>query len=103
MTAPFIGWGVSPARPCSIVALKLLASLEQDALDELRKDRSDRDLHVPLLSGDPGVHGYVLHRELKLDWQPSKFHNLAQGQPNWDGPDILRRRSPVRKDVARLP
>ena len=48
-------------------ACHLLASLKQDAFDELRKDRSDRDLHVPLLSGYPGVHGHVLHRELNLD------------------------------------
>src|SRR5271165_2925817 len=78
------------------------ASLEQGALDELRKDRSDRDLHVPFLSGDPGVHGHVLHPELKLDWQPPKFHYLAQGQANWDSPDVPRRRVPVSQDITRV-
>ena len=49
------------------------------------------------------MHWHVLHRELKLDWQPPKFHDLAQGQPNWDSPDILRRRGPVGQDVTRVP
>src|SRR4029077_19998848 len=79
------------------------ASLEQDALDELRKDRSDRDLHVPLLSGDPGVHGHILHRDLKLDWHPPKFRHLPQGKPNWDSPDARRGRGPVRQDITRVP
>jgi hypothetical protein len=74
--------------------------VEKDAFDKLRKNRGDRDLHVPLLSGDPGVHWHILHRELKLDWQSPKFHNLAEGQPNWDSPDILRRRGPVSQDIT---
>ena len=77
--------------------------MEKDAFDKLRKDRSDLDLHVPLLSGDPGMHRHVLDCELKLDWQSPKFHNLAQGQPNWDSPDILRRRGPVSQDITRVP
>jgi hypothetical protein len=81
----------------------LSASLKQGALDELRNDRSNRDLHVPLLSVDPGMHGHVLHRELKLDWQSPKFYHLAQGQPNWDSPDVLRRRGPVGQDITRVP
>src|SRR6478609_11860106 len=88
---------------CATCARHRSVSLEQDALDELRKDRSDRDLHIPLLSGDPGVHWHVLHSELKLDWQSPKFHNLAQGQPNWDSPDVLRRRGPVSQDITRVP
>src|SRR4026207_1947252 len=88
---------------CATCARYRSGSLEQDAFDELRKDRSDRDLHVPLLSGDSGMHRHVSHRELKLDWQPPKFHHLAQGQPNWDSPDILRRRVPVGQDITRVP
>ena len=79
------------------------ASLEQHTLNELRKDRNDKDLHVPLLSGDPGVHRHVLHRELKLDWQSPKFHHLGQAEPDGDRPDVLRRRIPVRQDIARVP
>ena len=94
--------GSSHSCTSSVVRL-LFASLEQDALDKLRKDRNDKDLHVPLLSGDPGVHGHVLHRELKLDWQLPKFHHLGQAEPDGDRPDVLRRRIPVRKDIARVP
>ena len=57
------------------------ASLKQGALDKLRKDRNDKDLHVPLLSGDPGMHRHVLHRELKLDWQLPNFTTLAKPSP----------------------
>ena len=84
-------------------ARHLLALLEQDALNKLRKDRSNRDLHVPLLSGDPGMHRHVLHCELKLHWQPPKFHHLAQAEPDGDRPDILRWRVPVSQDIARVP
>ena len=54
------------SHSCTSSVVRLLStSLEQDALNKLRKDRSDQDLHVPLLSGDPGMHRHVLHRELK--------------------------------------
>ena len=81
----------------------LLASLKQDALDELRNDRSDLELHVPLLSGYPGMHRHVLHRELNFDGQTSQLHHFAQAEPDGDRPDVLRRRGPVRKDIARVP
>ena len=87
----------------SSVARLLFASLKQDALDELRNDRSDLDLHVPLLSGDPGMHRHVLHRELNLDGQTPKLHHLAQAEPDGDRPDVLRRRVPVRQDITRVP
>ena len=60
-------------------------------------------LHVPLLSGDPGMHRHVLHRELNLDGQTPKLHHLAQAEPDGDRPDVLRRRVPVRQDIARVP
>jgi len=44
-------------------------SLEEDAFDQLRNNRSDLDLHIPLLSGNPWVHGHVLHCELNFDGQ----------------------------------
>ena len=72
--------GSSHSCTSSVVRL-LFASLEQDALNKLRKDRNDKDLHVPLLSGDPGMHRHVLHRELNLDWQTPKFHHLAKPSP----------------------
>ena len=81
----------------------LSASLEQDALNELRNDRSDRDLHVPLLSGYPGMHRHVLHCELNLDGQTPELHHLAQAEPDGNRPDVLRRRVPVRQDIARVP
>ena len=81
----------------------LSASLEQDALDELWNNRSDLELHVPLLSGYPGMHGHVLHRELNFDRQAPKLHHLAQAEPDGDSPDVLRRRSPVRQDITRVP
>ena len=49
------------------VELSLL--LEQNAIDELRNDRRNRDLDIPFLSGYPGMHGHVLHRELNLNGQ----------------------------------
>jgi len=55
----------------------LFASLEQDALNKLRKDRNDLDLHVPLLSGYPRMHRHVLYRELNFDRQTPQFHNLG--------------------------
>ena len=70
-------------------ARHLSTSLEQDALDELRKDRRDLHLHVPLLSGDPGMHRHVLHRELNFDGQTPKLHNLTQAEPDGDRPDVL--------------
>jgi len=52
-------------------------SLEQNAFDKLRNDRSDLDLHVPLLSGYPRMHRHVLYRELNFDGQTPQFHHLA--------------------------
>ena len=52
-------------------------SLEKNAFDKLRNDRSDLDLHVPLLSGYPRMHRHVLYRELNFDGQTPQFHNLA--------------------------
>src|SRR5438874_5470575 len=79
------------------------ASLEQDALDELRNDRSDLDLDVPLLSGDSGMHWHVLQRELNLDRQTPELHHLAHAEPDGNRPDIVGGRGPVRKDIARVP
>src|SRR5512133_1064019 len=93
--------GSSHSCTSSIVRL-LFALLEQDALDQLRNDRSDRDLHVPLLSGDPGVHGHVLHRELKLDGQTPQLCHLAYTEPYRHRPDVWRRRVPVRQNIARV-
>ena len=84
-------------------ARPLSASLKQDTLDKLRNNRSDLDLHVPLLSGDPGMHRHVLHRELNFDRQTPELHHLAQAEPDGDRPDVLRRRVPVHKDITRVP
>ena len=46
------------------------------------------------------MHWHVLHSELKLDGQTPKFYHLAQGEPNWDSPDVLRRRVPVSQDIT---
>src|SRR5262249_48669312 len=73
---------------------------KQGTLDELRKDRSDLHLDVPLLSGDPGMHGHVLHREGKFDGQTPEFHHLAQAETDGDRPDIFRRRGKVSQNVA---
>ena len=84
-------------------ARHLSVLLKQGALDKLRKDRSDRHLHVPLLSGYPGMHRHVLHRELNLDGKTPKLYHLGQAEPDGDSPDVLRRRGPVRQDIARVP
>src|SRR5262249_54647906 len=76
--------------------------LEQDALDKLWNNRSDRDLHVPFLAINPGMNRHVLHRELNFDRQPPQLHHLGQAEPDGDRPDVLRRRSPVREDVTRV-
>src|SRR6187551_2061019 len=86
--------GSSHSCTSSVVRL-LSASLEQDALDELRNDRSDLDLHVPLLSGDAGMHWHVLHREINFDGQTPKLQHFGQAEPDGDRPDVLRRRGPV--------
>lgn len=78
------------------------ASLEQDALDKLRNDRSDLHLHVPLLSRDPRMHRHVLHRKLNLDGQAPKLQHLAQAEPDRNRPDVFRRRGPVSQDVTRV-
>ena len=71
-------------RTCSDkrARVDLSASLKQDALDKLRHDRSDLQLHVPLLSGYPGMHRHILHRELNFDGQTPKLHHLAQAEPD---------------------
>ena len=94
--------GSSHSCTSSVVRL-LSASLEQDALNELRKDRSDLQLHVPLLSGDPGMHRHVLQRELNFDGQTPKLHHLTQAEPDGDRPDIVRRRVPVGQNITRIP
>src|SRR5262249_18298008 len=76
------------------------ASLKQNTLDEFWNDRSDLDLDVPLLSGYPGMHRHVLHREGKFDWQTPEFHNLAQAESNGDCPDVWGRRVKIRKDIT---
>src|SRR4029077_19367077 len=77
--------------------------LEQDALNELRHDRSDRHLHIPLLSRYPGMHRHILHRELNLNGQTPQLHHLGQTEADGDRPDVLGRRVPVRQDIARVP
>ena len=47
-------------------SVELSSLLEQDALNELRNNGSNLDLHVPLLSGNPGMHRHVLYRELNF-------------------------------------
>ena len=79
------------------------ASLEEDAFNELWNNRSDLDLHIPLLSGNPGMYGHVLHCELNFDGQTPQLDHLAQAEPDWDRPDVLRRRGPVRQDITRVP
>src|SRR6516162_8355908 len=78
------------------------ASLEQDALDELRKNRSNLDLHVPLLSEFTRVHWHVLYSERKLDGQTAKLHHLAHAEPDGNRPDIPRRRGEVGQDITRV-
>jgi hypothetical protein len=63
------------------IHVRLFALVEKDAFDNLRKNRGDRDLHVPLLSGDPGVHWHILHRELKLDCQSPNFTTFLRASP----------------------
>jgi len=87
---------------CATCARHRSASLEQDALDELRNHRGDRDLHVPLLSGDSGMHWHVLHRELKLDGQTPQLYDLTYAEPYGHRPDVLRRRGPVGQDITRV-
>src|SRR5206468_4203798 len=89
-------------RLAFILRSHLSASLKQGAFDKLRNNRSNLDLHVPLLPGYPGMHGHVLHRELNLEGQTPQLHHLAQAEPDGDRPDVLRRRGPVRKDIARV-
>lgn len=57
-----IGTVTRRAHMCHVTAL-----LEEDALDKLRNNRSDLDLHVPFLSGNARVYGHVLHGELNLN------------------------------------
>ena len=90
-------------RLSDLIHVRLFALLEQDAFNKLRKDRSDLHLHVPLLSGDPGMHRHVLHRELNFDGQTPKLHNLTQAEPDGDRPDVVRRRVPVGQDITRVP
>src|SRR5215471_11180512 len=77
------------------------SSLEQGALDELREDRNDLHLHVPLLAV-LGTHGHVLQRERELDGQPPQLHHLAHTHADWHRPDVPGRRLPVRQDIARV-
>src|SRR5262245_782251 len=86
---------------CSMIALNS-SLLKQDTLDELWNNRGDRDLHVPLLTGDPWMHRHVLHRELNFDRQPPQLHHLGQAEADGDRPDVLRRRVPIRQDVTRV-
>ena len=58
-------------------SVELSSLLEQDALNELRNNRSDLHLHVPLLSGNPGMHRHVLYREVNFDGQTAKLHHFA--------------------------
>src|SRR5262245_21552571 len=85
---------------CSGVASSLL---EEHSLDELRNDRSDLNLHVPLLAGVPGEHRHVLQPELELDREPAQSHHLADAETDGHGPDVAGRGLPVRQDVARVP
>src|SRR5262245_15656263 len=49
------------------------------------------------------MHWHVLHRELNLNGQTPKLHDLAQAEPDGDRPDVLRRRGPVGQDITRVP
>jgi hypothetical protein len=77
--------------------------MKQRPFDELREDRRDLNLHVPLLSGNPEVYGHVLQRELKLNRQTPQLHHLAQADPDGHRPDVPRRRVPVRQYITRVP
>jgi hypothetical protein len=46
------------------------------------------------------MHGHVLRRELKLDGQTAKLHDLAHSEPDRDGPDVPGCPIPVRQDIA---
>ena len=48
------------------------------------------------------MHWHILHCELNLDGQTPELYHLAQAEPYWDRPNVLRRRIPVREDVARI-
>src|SRR5262245_211334 len=85
----------------SFLPLVASPSLEQSALDELREDRNDQHLHVPLLAV-PGMHGHVLQRERELDGQPPQLHHLAHAHADGHRPDVPGRRLPVRQDIARV-
>jgi hypothetical protein len=79
------------------------ASLEEDTFNELWNNRSNRDLHIPLLSGNPGMYGHVLHCELNFERQTPQLHHLAQPHPYGNSPDIFTWRGPIREDIARVP
>ena len=49
------------------------------------------------------MHRHVLDRELNLDGETPELHHLAQAEPDWDRPGVLRRRIPVRQDIAGVP
>src|SRR5262245_55888761 len=78
-----IGFQKSPALLPLVAGL----SLEQGALDELREDRNDHNLHVPLLTV-PGMHGHVLQLELELDGQTPQLHDLADAHTDGHRPDV---------------
>src|SRR5262249_21849156 len=99
MTPPPMRWALATRPPRQLYGC-FPASLEQDALDEFWNDRSDLDLHVPLLPVNPGMHRYVLHREGKFDGQTPEFHHLAQAESNGDCPDVRGRRVPIRQDIT---
>src|SRR5262249_15143129 len=79
------------------------ASLEEDALDELRNDGRDLDLDIPFLSGVPRMDRHVLERELNLDGKAAQLHHLADADADRHRPDVPGRRLPVREDVPGVP
>src|SRR5205814_2606815 len=55
--------------------------LEQNAVDEFWNNRSNLDLHIPFLSGDPRMHWHILDRKLNLDGQTAKLTTLPRPSP----------------------
>jgi hypothetical protein len=79
--------------PCSLT--------KEVALDELRYDRDDHLVDVPLLPANVRVVNHVLSRKSDPDWKFAKLHNFGDAQAEGDGPDVARFVGfPVRQGVS---
>ena len=71
------------------------------ALDELRYDRDDHQLDVPLLPANVWMVDHILSRKSDPNRKFAELHNFGDAQAEWDGPDVSSGVGlPVRQDVA---